>query len=152
MAAQAAQSEERSLFVFSLAGHWFAVDAENVERVIDPAQPTVLPRTPAHIAGVVPFGQEALVMLDLVRFLELDEKKRGDRFMRRIVVLSYGGMKGGVEVDQAAGVVSVLRDGLATPQVIAETRIRDFITSEYKGTHGLVGVIELKGMMEAARV
>ena len=150
------QDATRAFFVFCINGAWIGVPVDNVDAVLDKQLPMPLPRVPGHIVGLVPSGKQSLVIFDLGRFLAITSPSGNDNdavaHMPRLVVVSDGDCIAGIPVDRAAGVIQVAEEKIKSPEVMCGESIRAYLTGELEMPFGVVGLIDLPRVLEAASV
>ena len=143
---------ERALFVFTVAGVGLAVPALEVDAVAPLEELTPIPGAPAHIPGLVTAGDRVLPLVDLAEFLGLSEAGERDPMFRRVLFVRVGDLEAGLVCQRARGLVSVPLTHLREPNVIEGARLRPFLAAEMDSGAGVVGVIDLKALLDAASV
>ncbi len=129
-----------------------------IERVTATRQPTLLPGVPSYVAGLVPYGQEALVVFDMESFLQLGSAvadptaEQGDEALARLIVVNTGDLTVGIPVAQTGGILPVRPEERRAASVITTQSLRPFLRSEVDTPRGLTGVVDLRAVLEAARV
>jgi len=151
-----ADERRSSLVVFRVGATWLACLAEAVEAIVEVQAPTPVPLAPAHVAGLVGFGERALAVLHLSRLLGLtasgEEPVEGDLALRRTLVVRAAGMQAGLICDRAVGVLEVRAAHFQAPSVLQGPRLVPFLKAEVQTPHGLAGVLDLEALLASARV
>jgi purine-binding chemotaxis protein CheW len=115
-------AERLEILAFSLAGESYGVETRHVREVCQLRDLTVLPCTPAFVAGVMNLRGQVLAIIDLRRFFELPA--RGLTELNRVIVLHDGENELGLLADSIDGlrsvIVSELQEGLPTLTGIRE--------------------------------
>ncbi len=145
------------LFVFVLADTRLALPASNV-RSIDSVQPPInLPHSPPHILGLIPHGDGALPVVDLAHFLNLQAESAGEdddgsEAQQRMMVIQQDDMNVGFLCRQVLGVRTVQEGDLEPPRLLTGGRLGEFIRHELTEDDFAIGVLDLKLLLDAARV
>jgi purine-binding chemotaxis protein CheW len=142
-----------ALFAFSCDGIRLSVPAALVSQVIAFEPPTKVPRTPAHILGLLPYGEGSIAVLDTSRFLGLgpDPSESIDRSMFRSVIVRAGDLEAGLLCQHAHGVASIRTDDLAPPEETGRGRLREFLHATVPIGDERAGLLDLGRLLEAAR-
>lgn len=101
----AAQTGQRQLVVFRLAGEVYAVDIHQVREIIRLPQITRVPRTPEFVEGVINLRGNVIPVLDLRRRFGLGEGE--DSADRRIIVVEMQERTIGMIVDAVSEVLRI---------------------------------------------
>ncbi|HJU90078.1 MAG TPA: chemotaxis protein CheW [Gemmatimonadaceae bacterium] len=101
---------------FRLGEDRFAVDIQVVERVLRYQEPTVVPKLPDWVEGVLHYQSRVIPVLDLRRRFSVEGLS--PRTETRILVLSAGEQWIGVVVDSVMGVESLGADQLSPPPAL----------------------------------
>ena len=72
--------------------------------------------------------------------------------MPRLVVVSNDGCTAGIPVDRALGVIQVGDAEVKSPEVLSGGVLREYLTGELESSTGVVGLLDLPRVLEAARV
>ena len=123
--------------------------AANVEAITVWEPPLTLPRVPAHVLGLVTYDQRALAILDLGRFLGLEDA--GASAYTRTLVLTAGEYRVGVPVDAALGVVEVEAAAQEPPSGAITGALAQYVEAEVALEGGLAALVDLPRLLEAAR-
>ncbi len=153
-AEDAAEGPKRALFVFTVAGVGLAVPALDVDAVAPFEDLTSIPGVPSHIAGLVTAGERVLPLVDLADFLDLADGDAGERdpLFRRVLFVRAGDLEAGLVCQRARGLVSVPLADLRGPNALEGARLRPFLEAEMDSDAGVVGVLDLKALLDAASV
>lgn len=154
--AQAPQGElaRSALLVCRVGGTLLAFEADKVQAILEsrPAEP--VPHTPPHVSGVITFGEGALAVVDLARFLNLaaGAPERSDLALERVVVLADGGLQAGLRCEKVAGILEHLGDLPAPRGVLQGERLTPYLVAELTDAQGVVGVLSAAALLEALKV
>jgi chemotaxis signal transduction protein len=110
-----------------VGGQWRAIDAQLVCEVLDDIEPTVLPRTPECVLGVVVLRGDTLPVICLRTCLEVDEVPAKTSTFPRIVVVESAGMRVGCRCEQVLGVddeTEVQSEPLDIAALLERVRVR----------------------------
>lgn len=111
-------AEILEVIVFSVAGERYAIASRYVREVVRLTEPTPVPGTPDHLAGVINLRGEIVAVFDLRPFFGLSGS--GDASPSRILVLGGGRNEFGVLADAAHEVVPLrIEDVLPPPDTVA---------------------------------
>lgn len=145
-----------SYSLFRVAGVRLAVPATVVDEICDLGESVALPKAPVHIPGLLSLRGRAVPLLDLRPFLQLSDEAEQDaddaEFRQRLVVVTAAGMRVGIICDRVFGIVTVGTDVLREPEVTRGQRLGDFASKEWHRTDGLVVVLDIAELLEAARL
>ncbi len=118
-------ADEVQLVVFRLAGHEFAFNVFEVERILRYEQPTPLPHAPPYLLGTIRYGNEIVPLIDLRKRFEATASI--DDATRIAVVHSEHG-KLGLVADAVREVLKVSADRIAPPPAIVRGLAADCIS------------------------
>jgi|GEM_PF-6385208 len=138
-------------FLFRIGDTWSVVPAELIETIIEDQVPTPLPMVPQHITGMVPYGQKALPIFNLQRFLDL-EHTGDEETLPRLLVLKHAGMQVGIRVDQSAGILHPSADDLRSLEGLAGTTLANWATAMVETQKGIAVALNVDTLLHAARV
>lgn len=138
-------------FLFRLRDVWMMIPAASIETIVSDQAPTRLPLAPGHIAGLLPFGERALPIVDLAAFLGLDPEPPGLEALPRILVIATQGMRIGIRVSRTAGVLHI-PEGQATPlDALLNTPLARWSLAEVDTDWGRAVALNLPALVEATR-
>lgn len=155
---RAVEAKREALLVFRVGVTWLGVDANQVEELCEPLPLTPLPRVPHHIPGMISLRGQPIPLLDLERFLRLPRGARIDEDSEvassRYIVVRAQSMTVGLLCDRASRVAEVESDSIQELEVIQGEQLRTYCRGEIdlEGAEGLVAVLDLSGLLQAARV
>ena len=138
-------------FLFRIGDTWGIIPAELIETIIEDQAPTPLPLVPAHITGMVPFGQKALPIFDLQSFLGL-RAQTDTEAIPRLLVLRAEDMQVGIRVNQSAGIIHPQADDLRSLDALSGTALSRWATAMVETQKGIAVVLNIEPLLEAARV
>jgi len=143
-------SGDRSSFVvFRVGSLELGVPAHEVVELARLGALTPVPLAPSHIRGVLAHGGRALPVVRLDTLCGLPAS-RGDDDLR-LVVVSAGGMTVGLEAHRLLGVVEVADADLRPVEVTASPGLRQLATGELHRATGVVVLLDVATLVEAAR-
>ena len=134
---------------FRIGGALLLCPAENVEAITVWEEPLALPRVPAHVLGLVTYDQRALAILDVGRFLGLEDA--GHPGFTRTLVITAGEYRVGVPVSTALGVVEVEPADREAPSGAIAGSLAQYVTAEVTLHGELAALVDLPRLLEAAR-
>ncbi len=110
---RALAAERMSIGVFSLGRELFGAPLHLVQEFTDLKNPTIVPCTPDHIAGLMNLRGEILTVVDLRRFLGLpaSARTRGDK----VIVVRERELYAGVLADELHDIIEVRLADLLDP-------------------------------------
>lgn len=149
-AAKDVDQELEPFFVFTIGNTQLAIPAATIETITAPTAPVRLPHAPAHVRGLVPFGDSTLAIVDLHRFLELPEST--EETTPRLMVVHHSGCTIGMLCDSVVGVRPTHASGLGPAQLVRGGRLAEFVHQELLGESMPIGVLDLESLLHAARV
>ena len=109
-------AQEREYLSFRLSNEIFAVDIQFLREIIKPPVATPVPRTEALILGVFSLRGDILPLVDLRRFLRLDEAPVTRA--SRVLVMQLPRESVGLLVDQVRHVLSLTDDDIEPPPAV----------------------------------
>jgi chemotaxis signal transduction protein len=139
----------RAAIIFRVAAVNLALPATSVESIIDYETPRPLPLAPAHVPGVISQGEHLLPILDVARFLALAGR---DEVRRRILVVNAAGMRVGIGCERVLALRELPLPVGRAARVLQGEQLQRFLEHELDTKEGLVGVLDLAALLEAARV
>ena len=117
--------DEIQLVTFRLAGHDFAVNIFQVERVLRYEAPSPLPKAPEFLEGVVPYGEAVVPVIDLRKRTGAEAPVRDET---RIMILEVENERVGVVVDAVLEVLKVPAERVAPPPKIVQGLAAEYIS------------------------
>jgi chemotaxis signal transduction protein len=147
-----------SLLAFRVGNSWMAVPVQLVAEVCDFSLPTPVPTVPPHIPGVFTLRGQVVPLLDLEVFLNLaqsppaEDAGERERSFSRILLVAAGGMRVGLVCHQVRGVMDPRAEKLHQPEVVQGERLQELVLAEMEQEQGLVFVLDLPRLLQAARV
>lgn len=112
-------SDELQLVSFEVAEQEYAIPIENVQEIVQfPEQVVHVPRSEAHVLGVMTLRNRLLPLVSLRRLFDLDARAADER--SRILVIRLGDMAVGLVVDSVNEVLRVPKSAVdAMPKLLA---------------------------------
>jgi purine-binding chemotaxis protein CheW len=104
--------DDIQVVTFRVGRQEFALDILQVERILRYTEPSPLPRAPAFLEGVMPYGEGAVPVLDLRKRFELDASVREET---RLMVLELETQRVAVVVDEVREVMRVDTTTITAP-------------------------------------
>lgn len=104
--------DDIQVVTFRVGRQEFALDILQVERILRYTEPSPLPRAPAFLEGVMPYGEGAVPVLDLRKRFELDASLREET---RLMVLELESQRVAVVVDEVREVMRVDTTTITAP-------------------------------------
>jgi purine-binding chemotaxis protein CheW len=142
----------RNLLTFRLSSMSFAVAVEHVVRVAEVGAITPLPRAPSHVPGMVMIGSRAVPLLDLGRFLGIENDERGStEELPRLVVISADGLEVALRCSSVRVEREVSNERLREPESIQGERLKRFTIAEIDEQHAVVAVLDVPRLLTAAQ-
>lgn len=104
--------------VFRLNNEEFAIDIQQVERILGFIEPTKVPESPYFIKGIIKYQNNILPIMDLnAKF----NKQNNDNINSKIIVVKHNEKSIGLLVDDVQEVIDVKKDEIeSTPEVISQ--------------------------------
>ncbi len=139
------------IVVFRAGRALLAFESRYAECFAELPEEVPLPLAPAHIRGVSLINGRVVPLLDLARFLEVDDATpRADRGDQRVIVISDGGMTVGIVAEEIGFLGSNTQ--VAPPEALVAGRLRDFAVGQIEHSRGLIALVGLTAVLDAARV
>ena len=140
------------LLVVTVADMTFALPIAQVSEVIRAGEVKPVPRTPAHIRGLITVRGEPLPLMNLARRLDLtlpsgsSQKEKGSR----VVVIQADQLPFAIEVDTISGIVKVPREKIVAPPDIIKNVDTRFLSGLVllDGTDSSAMVLDVKALMD----
>jgi purine-binding chemotaxis protein CheW len=131
---------EERLLLFSLAGHGFALDLQEVAEVMEPQPYYAIPRAPGHFAGLINFHGSLTALVDLGLYLGHGGRHPGQG---KVLVLDTRLASLALWVDGVSAVVS----GATLPE---RRPGEDALTAQLLDTeHGTVRLLRVEPLVSA---
>ena len=118
-------TEKRQLVTFAAGGELFAADVFEVERVLRHTAPRVLPNAAPWLRGVIEHGGAAIPVIDLRERLGLGAAETPEG--SRILIVTVGGARIGVTVDEVLAVRTVDPAMIEPPPAIYRGLAREYL-------------------------
>lgn len=104
--------DDIQVVTFRVGRQELALDILQVERILRYTEPSPLPRAPAFLEGVMPYGEGAVPVLDLRKRFELEASVREET---RLMVLELDSQRVAVVVDEVREVMRVDTTTITAP-------------------------------------
>lgn len=104
--------DDVQMVIFRVGDQEFAFDILLIERILRYQVPAPLPKAPAFLEGVVPYGEGAVPVVDLRKRFELDAPIRDET---RMMVLDLEDQRVGVLVDEVREVLRIDTTAITAP-------------------------------------
>jgi len=132
--------ELRQFFVSILGSEKYAIDIENVQKVLPVPEVTPVPGSPDHFTGMINHAGDILWVLDLKKLLGLPSSLAGND--ERIVVVEYGKAKLGFLADAVCDVADFPTSAIRPALASAEKMKDDYVTGEIYWQDELTAVLD----------
>ncbi len=148
-----AAPDEEALLAFRSGGAALAVRVGLVDEIAEIRVVSPIPRAPAHVPGVMMLRGRAVPVLDLQRFLDLPvAPEPAEASVRRVLAITTAGYRVALLHDAVIGIHHVPAARLGLPAVTVGETLRKYASAEYQGPAGVVTVLDLPALLDAARV
>ena len=146
--------ESEALLTFRVGSALLGVPAELVHEVTDRLDASPIPLSPPHVLGLMPLRGEAIPLLDLNRFLELDAAPVDPTVERppRVLIVGAEGMIVGLCCERVVGIEHVPLRALAPPRLHANSSLAPYLTAEVDREASVLARLNLGALLKAARV
>lgn len=139
---------------------WLGLPAHVVDQLHPVPPMTPVPLAPAHVLGLAILRGEVTPVLDLERFLELEEAPAaatqdqwlGGAAARRVAVISAGGMQAGLLCNEVRGIVPVRAPSQPGLKVARGRRLEKVASGELSTEGGVLVVLDPARLLDEARV
>ena len=114
------QEDGRPFVTFRVGAESFGIALQEVEEIVERPTVTKVPDAPDFVLGVICLRDQVLPLVDISEILSICEPE-AERKRDMVILLSFGGAKVGVVVDEIQEILRV-RDGeaLPPPQTLSE--------------------------------
>ncbi len=143
-----AEDPTRELVLVRLAGCRYALPMASVAEVGRPPGLTRVPGLPSWVAGVANWRGRVLAVLDLRELLAGEPEGLGRR--GRLVVLSHGGIRVGLLVEEVAGSTAVRPAALEPPLAHLPGSTAALLAGQGSDADGPYGVLDLDAVFALA--
>ncbi len=116
--------DQVQIVIFEVGPQEFGVDIFQVERILRWQEPTRLPRAPAFLEGVIPYGEGVVPLVDLRRRLEMPAPHTDET---RLVVLQLDDHRVAVTVDRVVEVARVDSTAISAPPPMVRGLAAEYI-------------------------
>ncbi len=137
-----ASSGELQLVVFKLNSEEYGVPVQNVQEIIRMTEITTIPKTPAHVTGVINRRGDIIPIVDLKNFFELGSSETDED--SRIVVVEVGQEILGVIVDHVSEVLRLSTEAIEPPPRLSEKPEAAYFTGIGKLDQRLLMLLDLQ--------
>jgi purine-binding chemotaxis protein CheW len=146
-AAERAAGEVIDVIEFSLTGERYAVETSFVREVCPLREFTPLPGTPSFVFGLINVRGQIVSVVDIRKFFDLAGGGEGD--MKRVIIVSGGGMEFGILADAIVGVLTIevgeMQRSLPTLSGIREEFLRGI-------TRDRLAVLDMERLLADGRI
>ncbi len=138
------------VFVLVVGGLRLALPPSAVVQIAAPPALVPLPLTPPHLPGVVLLGQHVLPVVDLTHLLGLT-RAAGEDNGGRLVVVRADDLEAALRVESIPGIRRLESAG-QDPTGFTVGTLGRFVEREFETPEGLVGLLRLGEVLNAARL
>lgn len=117
--------DDVQLVTFCIGAQEFAFDILQVERILRYARPSSVPKAPAFLEGVLPFGHGVIPVVDLRKRLDAPAQVGEET---RVIVISIDAERIGVVVDEVREVLRVDAAVISAPPALVRGLAAEYIT------------------------
>ncbi len=135
--------------LFDLAGTRFAVPISQVREVIRPPAVTPLPGTPDWLVGLANVRGDVVSVVDLPKFLGLDDGANADRRGLLLAQSADGTLLVGLLVDDVASIRRLTADGPPIPAGMEADRVAPYLAGVSEHLQRLVPRLDLERLLHA---
>jgi len=157
-----AESPEResveSIIGFRVGTTWLGVETDAVQEITDYTEPTPLPRCPPHIPGLMNLRGQAVPLLDLSVFLDLEDqtgnanrRDGSEKALRRVLVVFAADMRVGLLCDRILGVLEMPRGDIGEIKLAQNRRLIEFARGELDASARILVVLTIDKLLSAAQ-
>ncbi|MGR3435814.1 MAG: chemotaxis protein CheW [Shimia sp.] len=136
------------LLTFSLDGEAYGIDVMAVREIRSWSRPTPLPRTAAHVCGVINLRGTVLPVVDLGLHLGLPEREATDRSV--IVVIEDSGQLVGLLTDAVSDIVALDPATLSDPPDMGHGPGSSGIRALHVTDEGMIRILHTRGLLDHA--
>lgn len=147
-----ASAKHESLLIFELGDHLVGVLADHIHEVTNPELPIPLPQAPAHVRGLVLVGERILAQVDLVRFLGLEKVESHEEGFGRMLVVEVGADRVALLCGRVRGLTERPVRAILAPSVLTGTALAPYLRGELHESDGVIGLLDLEALLDAAAV
>lgn len=150
-----------SMLVFRANTVTLGIPAHFVDGLHAPPQSTPVPLAPSYIAGVAILRGEVVPLLDVAKFLELEQltevpavsalRQRGTSF-ERVAVVAAAGMQVGILCGEVRGIIPVALTVSQDGRVTKGRMLDKVVARELSTDDGVLVVLDVPKLLEEARV
>lgn len=146
---RALAAERMSIGVFSLGREFFGAPLHLVQEFTDLKNPTLVPCTPDHVAGLMNLRGEILTVIDLRRFLGLpaSARTRGDK----VIVVRERELYAGVLADELHDIIEVRLADLLDPPP-APPGAGGYVQGAFASGDRLISILRLSELLQDERL
>ena len=140
----------QNVLVFGLGGHFYALDAQEIQEVVGSRKVTPLPGAPASISGVFVYHREVVALLELDLWFghRVGGEPKETTSSRVAVVRSKEALVGFDVGDEAQLVERVQQDEPELMEAL-DPAIAQVIKGVYAGAQGLVALLDVEKLCES---
>ena len=148
---------ETSIICFSLGNRVFGLDVAYIHNILSRQHLIPVPVSPSYILGAFGYGGRAVAMVDLQKFLQIDNTLDVSSFHLvadsvRVLVLRFSDMTMAFHVDRIHGFLRTPIDTQDTFDFSNEGRISDFLKSELIIGRIVVLIIDTEALFRGAKL
>lgn len=141
------QEEEKvKLVVFTLDGHYYALQGGDVKEILTVQKIYRVPGTPAFMLGIINVRGDIQSVIDINLFMGLPRTQTSPD--SRIVIAENGGVRSGILVDQVEDVLDMPGNSIQQPISTLKDSIRFFVTGEFAYRHHNVTLLDAGKLFE----
>lgn len=139
------------VLAFRTGTTWLAVDALATLEIAPYPTLSAVPLAPPHVLGITWRRSHATPVLDPARLLDLPPAPPRDPYSRLVVVRALG-MQVALAAQQVGGVLEPASAEVDAPTLLRTGLAAELARAEFSGPGGPVTVLDLEGLLRAARI
>lgn len=133
------------ILIFALNGENYAIDIQEIERILGYEQPTVLPENPDFVKGVINYENSILPIISLAK--KFGFKENEDIELQKIIVVKRDGNKFGVIVDNVHEVRDVKEESLENDAFVSNVVKRKYMKGLIRLEEKIIIVLNTKEIL-----
>lgn len=136
---------------FRLGDERFAIDVFSVREIIEPQRVTKVPRTPAHVLGMINLRGKIVPVVDLRKKLGLPADGLAGKEVR-IVVVDLDDVRTGVVVDAVSEVLEIAESQIEAPPHFGDGADVEFLRGIAKVKNGVYLIMDVRRVLSTEDV
>jgi purine-binding chemotaxis protein CheW len=138
-------NEVRQFVEIRLEKELYGIPIEKTREVAVPVKITAIPGTPPHIMGLMNLHGEILSVVDIKSLLNMRTSAPAET--SRVVVIKTREGPVGIYCDEVINIYDIMKKDIEVPLSTLSNETGAYVKGQAQTTHGLMGILDIEGLL-----